>query len=118
MSQFTIYHNPRCSKSRQTLQLLQDNQVEPTVVEYLKQTPNKQELKQLLTLLNISAHDLLRTKEAEYKEAGLSTESSEDSILEAMQQFPKLIERPIVVKDNTAAVIGRPPENVLALING
>lgn len=117
MSQYTIYHNPRCSKSRQTLQLLEDNQIEPRVIEYLKQPPSKEELTQLLTMLNISAHELLRTKEAEYKKAGLSKQSADTAILEAMQQYPKLIERPIVIKDNTAAVIGRPPENVLALIN-
>ncbi len=117
MSQFTIYHNPRCSKSRQTLQLLEDNNVKPTIIEYLKETPSEDDLRQLLNLLDISAHDLLRTKEAEYKEAGLSTDSSEQVILDAMQQYPKLIERPVVIKGNSAAVIGRPPENVLALFN-
>lgn len=116
MSHFTIYHNPRCSKSRQTLQLLQDKQIEPTIIEYLQNTPSTTELKHLLKQLNLSARELLRTKEAEYKALNLANASlSEDDLLKAMHDHPKLIERPIVT-NGKQAVIGRPPENVLEIL--
>jgi len=118
MSEFIIYHNPRCSKSRQTLQILHDNGIEPTICEYLKDVPSKETLSDIISLLQINAHDLLRTKESEYQQAKLSIESSADDIISAMRQYPKLIERPIVVKDHNQAIIGRPPENALQLING
>lgn len=112
----TIYHNPRCSKSRQTLALLEENGVEPEVVLYLETPPSASDLKELLSKLGISARDLLRKGEDAYKENGLSDKSlSEDALIQAMTQFPKLIERPIVVK-GSKAVLGRPPENVLELI--
>lgn len=112
----SIYHNPRCSKSRQTLSLMQEQNIEPTVIEYLKTPPSKTELKKILKLLGINARDLLRTKEAEYKEQGLDNPKlSEEQILDIMVQHPKLIERPIVVTDNAAA-IGRPPEKVLEIL--
>jgi arsenate reductase len=116
MSDFTIYHNPRCTKSRQTLALLQEKGVEPEIVKYLDTPPDAATLKGLIKKLNLaSAHDLLRRKETEYKEAGLSPESSDSDVIKAMAAYPKLIERPIVVKGNQA-VLGRPPENVLELI--
>ena len=112
----SIYHNPRCSKSRQTLALIEENNIEPTVIEYLKTPPSKNELKKILKLLNISARDLLRTKEAEYREQGLDNpQLNEDQIIDLMIKHPKLIERPIVVTDNAAA-IGRPPEKVLEIL--
>ncbi|MCP4120899.1 MAG: arsenate reductase (glutaredoxin) [Bacteroidetes bacterium] len=111
----TIYHNPRCSKSRQTLQLLKDNGVEPDVVEYLTDIPSKSELKALLKKLGISAYDLLRRKEAIFREEFKGKELSEDEWIKAMNQYPKLIERPIVVKGNKAA-LGRPPEKVLEIL--
>lgn len=112
----TIYHNPRCSKSRQTLALLEENGVEPEVVLYLETPPSASDLKELLSKLGISARDLLRKGEDAYKENGLSDKSlSEEVLIQAMTQFPKLIERPIVVK-GSKAVLGRPPENVLELI--
>lgn len=112
----TIYHNPRCSKSRQTLALLEENGVEPEVVLYLETPPSTSDLKELLSKLGISARDLLRKGEDAYKENGLSDKSlSEEVLIQAMTQFPKLIERPIVVK-GSKAVLGRPPENVLELI--
>jgi arsenate reductase len=116
MSQFTIYHNPRCSKSRQTLQLLEDNNVTPEIVLYLESSPKAGEIKQLLKQLGIDARSLLRKGEDAYKENNLADKSlSEDDLIAAMAAYPKLIERPIVVKGNKA-VLGRPPENVLALI--
>lgn len=112
----TIYHNPRCSKSRQTLQLLEEQGITPDVREYLKDVPSADELKAVLSKLGISARDLLRKKEAEYKEAGLDDESlSEDQVIAAMVQYPKLIERPIVINGDEAR-IGRPPESVLEIL--
>ena len=111
-----IYHNPRCSKSRQTLQLLEEKGIEPEIVLYLENTPSKTELKRILKALGLKARDLMRKKEAEYKDNNLADESlKEDDLITAMNQFPKLIERPIVVNGDQAAV-GRPPENVLEII--
>lgn len=116
MSDVTIYHNPRCSKSRQTLALLEENGVTPTIVKYLETPPSADELKLVLSQLNISARDLLRKKEAEYKEAGLDDASlSDDQVIAKMIEFPKLIERPIVIKGEQAR-IGRPPESVLEIL--
>jgi arsenate reductase len=112
----TIYHNPRCSKSRQTLQLLRDNGVEPEIVEYLKTPPSTAEIKNLLGLLGLAPRDLMRKKEAPYGERGLADESLSDAdLIAAMHDEPVLIERPIVVKGKKA-VLGRPPENVLDLL--
>ncbi|MES9873956.1 MAG: arsenate reductase (glutaredoxin) [Candidatus Sedimenticola sp. 20ELBAFRAG] len=111
-----IYHNPRCSKSRQTLQLLQDQGVEPEITEYLKTPPDAATLEKILDMLGLEPRDLMRKKEAEYKEAGLdNTELSREQLIQAMIDHPKLIERPIVIKDGKAA-IGRPPETVLDLL--
>ena len=116
MSDVIIYHNPRCSKSRQTLALLEERGIEPAIVKYLEETPSAEELKSVLTKLGISARDLLRKKEAEYKEAGLDdTNLNDDQIIAKMIEFPRLIERPIVIKGD-AARIGRPPESVLEIV--
>ncbi|WP_346836962.1 arsenate reductase (glutaredoxin) [Microbulbifer sp. SAOS-129_SWC] len=113
---WTIYHNPRCSKSRQTLQLLQDNGVEPEVVLYLEAPLSAATLAGLLGKLGMGARDLLRTGEDAYKELQLkNTDLSDTQLIEAMVQHPKLIQRPIVVRDDRA-VLGRPPENVLELL--
>ncbi len=112
----TIYHNPRCSKSRQTLQLLKDTGIEPTIVEYLKTPPDADTLDTILTMLNIEPRDLMRKQEAEYKTQGLNDDSlSRDQLIKAMTEYPKLIERPIVVTNGRAA-IGRPPENVMEIL--
>lgn len=112
----TIYHNPRCAKSRQTLALIRAHGVEPRIVEYLKDTPGKSELAQLVKQLGLAPRGLLRTKEPEYKRSGLDNPKLSDAaVLAAMVKHPKLIERPIVVKGKRA-VLGRPPENVLALL--
>ena len=114
--QVKIYHNPRCSKSRQTLQLLQEHGVEPKVVEYLKTPPDKDTLKKILEQLQLSPRDLIRHKEPEYKENHLDDPSlSDEQLIEAMLKHPKLIERPIVVSDKGVA-LGRPPENVLEVL--
>ena len=111
-----IFHNPRCSKSRQTLQLLQDNGVEPDVVEYLKNPPSKNRLKQILKMLGLEPRQLMRAKETEYKEQGLADESlTQEQLIDAMLATPKLIERPIVINGDKAA-IGRPPESVLEIL--
>ncbi len=115
MSAVTIYHNPRCSKSRNTLALLRENGVEPNIVLYLETPPDSAAIKALLKKLGIGAAELVRRGEDEYKASGLGKDSSEAEIVAAMVKHPKLIERPIVVRGNKA-VLGRPPENVLALI--
>ena len=114
--QVKIYHNPRCSKSRQTLKLLQERGVEPEIVEYLKTPPDLQTLTRILDLLDLEPRDLMRKKEAEYKENGLDDPTlSREALIEAMVAHPKLIERPIVIKDGRAA-LGRPPESVVDLL--
>ena len=111
-----MFHNPRCSKSRQTLQLLQEKGIEPEIVLYLEKPPAKAELKRILKALDMKARDLMRKKEAEYKEQGLNDESlKEDQLITAMVETPKLIERPIVINGDKVA-IGRPPENVLEIL--
>ncbi|MGV6861271.1 MAG: arsenate reductase (glutaredoxin) [Putridiphycobacter sp.] len=110
-----IYHNPRCSKSRNTLNIINENGQEVTVVEYLKTPPSKAELKELLKKLNIPAEKLIRKGEADFKENFKGKTLSEDEWIDAMVAYPKLIERPIVVNGDKA-VIGRPPENVLEII--
>lgn len=111
-----IYHNPRCTKSRETLQLLEAKGIKPDVVEYLKNPPTAAELQDILHKLGIKPRDLMRTKEPEYKENGLDDQSLSDSeLIEAMVRIPKLIERPIVLANDKAAV-GRPPEAVLAIL--
>lgn len=112
----TIYHNPRCSKSRQTLSLLQDQGLEPEIELYLETPPNSQTLSLLLKKLGLNARQLLRRGEQEYKDQNLADASlSEQQLIAAMTQYPKLIERPIVVNGQRAA-IGRPPESVLEIL--
>ncbi|QPK62380.1 arsenate reductase (glutaredoxin) [Methylomonas sp. LL1] len=111
-----IYHNPRCGKSRETLKLLEDQGLKPEVIEYLKHPPTSAELRDILGKLGLQPRELMRTKEAEYKENGLDDKSlSEAELIEAMIRIPKLIERPIVLANDKAAV-GRPPESVLAIL--
>ncbi|KPK59098.1 MAG: arsenate reductase (glutaredoxin) [Gammaproteobacteria bacterium] len=111
----TIYHNPRCSKSRQTLQLLRDQSINPVIVEYLKNPPDAQKIRELLKALNLGAADLLRTGESEYLELGLDGEDvTEEQRIRAMASHPRLIQRPIVVRGDRAR-LGRPPEKVLEL---
>ena len=114
--QVTIYHNPKCAKSRETLKLLEMRGIEPTIIDYLKNPPGKIKLAELVKLLGIEPRALLRSKEPEYKQAGLDNPKVTDAaVLQAMVKHPKLIERPIVVVGRKAA-LGRPPENVLKLL--
>ena len=112
----TIYHNPRCSKSRATLALLEARGLKPTIVDYLKTPPSAAELKAILRKLELKPRDILRTGETLYAELGLKTRKlDDDALVELMIKNPMLIQRPIVVAGNKAA-IGRPPENVLAIL--
>ena len=116
MKEFIIYHNPRCSKSRQTLQLLRKEGIEPTIVEYLKTPLAKEQLRNISQLLGLRPKDFVRKIEIDFKDNDLSKSLEDDEkIIEAMLSFPKIIERPIVVSGGKA-VIGRPPENVQKLI--
>ncbi len=116
MSEVIIYHNPRCSKSRQTLALLEEQGIKPDVRKYLEDAPSAEELRLVLTQLGIPARSLLRNKETEFKENGLDDLTlSDDQIIDIMTQVPKLIERPIVIKGDNAR-IGRPPESVLEIL--
>jgi arsenate reductase len=111
-----IYHNPRCGKSRQTLQLLKDQGIEPEVIEYLKTPPSVQELDDILQKLDMEPRELMRKKEAEYKANDLDdTSLDRQALIQAMVNNPILIERPIVIAGGKAA-IGRPPEDVLAIL--
>ena len=116
MKEFTIYHNPRCSKSRQTLQILRDRGIEPSIVEYLKTPLQKDELKKISTSLGFRPKEFVIKNESDFKERNLVNHlEDDDKMIQAMAAYPKIIERPIVVlKDK--AVIGRPPDNVLKLI--
>lgn len=111
-----IYHNPRCSKSRQTLALIEEKGISPEIILYLEDVPSADTLQGLLKKLNISARELLRKGEQDYKDNNLKDpELTDEQLLNKMVEFPKLIERPIVVVGDQA-VLGRPPENVLNLI--
>lgn len=110
---YTIYHNPRCQKSRQTLELLQKNNIEPSVVEYLKTPFSKKDLQTILDKLGLKPSQLIRSKEDLVKKIKLNL-TDEAAVLNAMVNHPELVERPIVVKGNRA-ILGRPPENVLKL---
>ena len=111
-----IYHNPKCSKSREALEIIKSKNIEPTIILYLVNKLSKADVKNLLTKLGLSIRDILRTGENEYKKYNLKSENlSEDKLIDFLIKFPKLLQRPIVVK-NSKAVIGRPPENILNIL--
>jgi len=112
---FEIYHNPRCSKSRQTLKLLRDNGIEPVIIEYLKDTPTAAELKKVLAKLHLNSPDIIRKGEQIYKDRFKNLDFTDDEWVDILVENPKLIERPIVLKGNKG-VIGRPPENIETLL--
>lgn len=112
----TIYYNPACSKSRQTLGLLEDRGIEPKIIKYLDTPPDKATLEKILEQLGLEPRDLMRKHEAEYKENNLDdTNLSNDELIDAMLKYPKLIERPIVLANNKAT-LGRPPKDVLKIL--
>ena len=113
----TIYHNPKCSKSRQTLELLKNNGITPTIIEYLQTPPTAEIIKRILTQLNFAPRDLMRKKESVYAECELDNPSlTNDDLVSFMVKHPILIERPIVLSNDKAA-IGRPPEKVLEILH-
>jgi len=116
MNKVILWHNPRCSKSRNAATLLEEKGAEAEVVKYLDTPPSKEEIRALLKMLGISARELMRTKEPIYKELGLKEVKDEEKLIDAMAENPKLIERPIVIKDGKAA-IGRPIENIIELLD-
>lgn len=111
----TIWHNPKCSKSREALQLLEKKGGEFTVVKYLEENPSRQEIAALIQKLGISARELMRTKEELYKELGLSSVNDEEKLIDALAEYPKLIERPILIEGDRA-LIGRPVEKVIEFL--
>jgi len=115
MSKVTIWHNPRCSKSREALKLLEEKGVEVEVFKYLDEEITKEDIKKLLAMIGAKPRDIMRTKEAIYKELELKDVEDDEKLIEAMVEHHKLIERPIVIKDGKA-IIGRPPSKVLDLV--
>ena len=118
MSEYTIYHNPRCTKSRQTLQLLRDHGIDPTIVEYLDQPPTRTELRQIVRALGIPARELIRQTEKLFADVGdAEIRYSDSAAVNLLAEHPRLIQRPIVLRGDRA-MIGRPPENILKLVEG
>ena len=116
MSNVKIYHNPRCSKSRQALQIIKDFGIKPEIIEYLKEPLGSSELENIAKSLGLRPKEFVRKNEAEFKDNNLAGKLEKDSdLFEAMAKFPKIMERPIIISD-LGAVIGRPPENVLKII--
>ena len=117
MKKYKIYHNPRCSKSRQTLSLLRENGIEPEIVEYLKTPLQKKELQMISNAVGLKPASFIRKNENDYKENGIAEYLDDDEkVFQYIVKYPKIMERPIVVS-NGIGVIGRPPSNVLGLIN-
>lgn len=115
METVTIWHNPRCSKSREALKLLEAEGITPTIVKYLEDAPGEAEIRLLLKQLGIAPRELMRSKEAIYQELGLHEVEEEDALIRAMAEHPKLIERPVVISGDRA-VIGRPPEKAVTFL--
>ena len=115
IKELTIYHNPRCSKSRETLELLKNSDAEITIVDYLKRPPTYAQLKDILMKLNMKPEDIIRKGEPIYKQKFAGKKFGPEEWIKIMTEYPMLIERPIIVRKNKA-VLGRPPENVLELL--
>ena len=111
MQEITIWHNPKCSKSSEAMEIVQDNRCEAKVVKYLEAAPDKNQIKTVLKMLGISPRELMRTKEDIYKELKLEDEKNDEALIDAMANHPKLIERPIIIKGDRA-IIGRPVEKI------
>jgi len=117
MSKITIWHNPRCSKSREAVKIADENGVEKEIVKYLETNPTLHDIQAILKMLGVSPRELMRTKEAIYKELDLKNVTEEKLLIEAMVQNPKLIERPIIIKGDRA-IIGRPTEIIADFLKG
>jgi arsenate reductase len=115
MKEITIWHNPKCSKSREAMDILTQNGCDAEVVRYLEEAPNKQSIQKVLKMLGVAPRELMRTKEELYKELNLKEEHEDDALIDAMVQHPKLIERPIIIKGDKA-IIGRPSERIEAFL--
>ena len=115
MQDITVWHNPRCSKSRNAIVYLEEKGIIPNIVKYMDETPSIEQIKEILNLLNIDVRDWMRTKEDIYKELNLKDVQDEEQLIKAMSENPKLIERPVVIKGNKA-VIARPLENIDTLL--
>jgi len=115
MSTIKIFHNPRCSKSRKTLEILQQQGQEPEIIKYLDTPPSEDEIRKILSLLDLQPRELMRKNEAEYKQYFKNDSLSNTDLIALMHKYPKVIERPIVLAKNKA-VIGRPPESVLDIL--
>ncbi|MDD5157800.1 arsenate reductase (glutaredoxin) [Sulfurimonas sp.] len=116
MKETTIWHNPKCSKSREAIAILEENNCEAEVIKYLETTPTKDEITTALTMLGMSPRELMRTKEDIYKELNLKEEYDYDKLVDAMVENPKLIERPVIFKGNRA-IIGRPTEKIALFLS-
>jgi len=116
MNEVTIWHNPRCSKSRAAIEILQENNSDAVIVNYLETIPTKDEITTALTMLGMNPRELMRTKEDIYKELNLKDEDDYDKLVDAMVANPKLIERPVIFKGNKA-IIGRPTEKIAKFLN-
>lgn len=116
MKEITIWHNPKCSKSREALEIVKENGCEFNIVKYLDASLDEKEIKTILKMLQITPRELMRTKEEIYKELNLKDETSDEALISAMVKYPNLIERPIIIKSNKA-IIGRPPSIVVEFIN-
>ena len=116
MNTITIWHNPRCSKSREALHILQENNSKIEVVKYLQSNPSKKEIQEILSKLDLSARELMREKEDIYKELNLKDELDEEKLIEAMVEYPKLIERPVLIKGDKA-IIGRPTSKIAEFLS-
>jgi arsenate reductase len=115
MTEVTLYHNPRCSKSREALRLLEEHGIKTRIVRYLETPPTQEDLQRLGNALKTRAQEMIRPNETEFADAGLSSESGDDEIFAAIARYPKLLQRPIAVQGDRA-VIGRPPERVLEIL--
>lgn len=116
MQEIKIWHNPKCSKSREAMEILQENKCEAEVVKYLEEKPDVKKIKAILKMLGIAPKELMRTKEDIYKELKLMDETDDEALIEAMAHNPKLIERPIIIKGDRA-IIGRPAEKIAEFLN-
>lgn len=116
MQEITIWHNPKCSKSREAMKILEDNECEAEVVKYLESNPNETEIKTILKMLGVTPRELMRQKEDIYKELKLKDETDDQKLILAMVEHPKLIERPVIIKGDKA-IIGRPTEKIAEFLN-